>query len=140
MHFTSKTCFNTQQPSKHHVKVCTVKCQIQAPSKFLAAKFTVLWRSRLEEKSTKDQKWEIKTSVRFNEDEFYFRTKEGEPNVKNIPSNQVHDTVIVGDEVSFNATKEPSQTVTKLSSSVQEALKDPQWKEAMNNVATKFGY
>ena len=74
----------------------------------------------------------IKTrSVRFLEDEFYFGTKEGQPIVNNIPSNQVHDTVVVGDEVSFNAKKEPSQTVTKLPSSVQEALEDPQWKEAM---------
>ena len=108
-------------------------------SKCLAAKFTVLWRSSLEENSTyiigieeNGATKKIKTrSVRFNEDEFYFGTKEGQANVNNIPSDQVHDTVVVGDEVSFNAKKEPSQTVTKLPSSVQEALEDTQWKEAM---------
>ena len=68
-------------------------------------------------------------SVKFNENELYFGTDEGQPSVNNVPSNQDHDTVVVGDEVSFNAHKEPSQT--KLPSSVQEALKDPQWKEAM---------
>ena len=73
----------------------------------------------------------IKTrSARFLDGEFYFGTKKSEPNVNNIPSNQDHDTVVVGDEVSFNVKKEPSQTVTKVPSSVQEALKDPQWKEA----------
>ena len=53
------------------------------------------------------------------------------PSVNDVPSNQNHDTVLVGDEVSFNARREPSQAVTKLSSSVQEALKDPQWKDAV---------
>ena len=37
----------------------------------------------------------IKTrSVRFNDDEFYFGTKEGHPSVNNVPYNQDHDTVI----------------------------------------------
>ena len=86
----------------------------------------------------------IKTrSVRFNEDEFYFRTKEGQSSVNNIPSNRVHDTVVAGGEVSFNAKKEPSRI--RLPSSVQEALRDPQWKEAMKAefdscVVTKFGH
>ena len=79
----------------------------------------------------------IKTrSVRFNEDEFYFGTKEGQPSVNNIPSNQDHDTDVAGDEVSFNAKKEPSQI--KLPCSVQEALKDPQWKEAMKTEFDSF--
>ena len=74
--------------------------------------------------------------MRFNEDEFYFRSKQGYPSASNIPSNQGH--VVVGDEVSFSAKKEPSQTVTKLPSSVQEALKDPQRKQAMKTDFDSF--
>ena len=70
-------------------------------------------------------------SVSFNEDEFYFGAKEGQPNVNNIPFSRVHDTLVVGDDVSFNAKNEPSLTVTKVPSSVQEAVEDPQWKEAI---------
>ena len=62
---------------------------------------------------------------------FYFGAKECQPSVNNVSSNQDHHTVLVGDEVSFNAKKEPSQTVPKLPSSIQEASKHPQWKEAM---------
>ena len=51
--------------------------------------------------------------------------------MNNIPSSQVHDTVVLVDEVSFNARNEPSQTVTEVPSSVQEALEDPLWKEAI---------
>ena len=73
---------------------------------------------------------------------FYFRTKKCQPSVSNILPNQDHYTVVAGGEVSFNAKKEPSQI--KLPSSVQEALSDRQWNEAMKlnsipYVATKLG-
>ena len=44
-----------------------------------------------------------------------------------IPSNQDHDTVVAGGEVSFNARRNQ----VRISYQVQEALSDPQWKEAM---------
>ena len=60
----------------------------------------------------------IKTrSVRFNEDEFYFGIKEGQPSVNHIPSNQVRDTVVAGGEVSFIAKKEINQIKLPSSSS-----------------------